>query len=599
VNALLSVVQLLVSLFFILLGIFALRAWLHERNPSSGWLALAVGSLGAVSLLGRVQTSLSPPLLTELIGDFDIGLILLSAYALLRFRGTFIPLRPTTHAAVVALLLVTETLSIATRLTAGPSARSGIPVWLQQVVVIELVAAWGLCVLDPIIRFAWASRNRPAVQRARLRSLSIGFALLVLVFLVAGAAPALARNPVVQLGTQLMALLSVPFIYASLSPPIWLRRSWRERESEALRLAVRDLLLFSPSRQVLAERALEWAQRLVGADAAMIADSDGSALAAHGVWPESVKGLLHDLEREPAGRIVRLTDAQQPGSAMILPLPLDAGTGALIVLSGPYTPYFGSDELTWLSGYATSITAALDRAILTERIAALERTKTEFLNLASHELRGPITLVRGYLDMLANGSLGAVSKELRRVLPALQIKADEMNSLIEQMIEAARLEEGRLELHPVETDLRELARRAVDVIAPLTNKEHALKVETPAQAVRATVDPERVSTILANLLSNAIKYSPRGGEIRCAVTREDGMAVVEVTDQGVGIAPEEMDKLFTRFGRIPNQETRHIGGTGLGLYLSRQLARMQGGDVTVRSIPGKGSTFRFAVPLTP
>ena len=284
---------------------------------------------------------------------------------------------------------------------------------------------------------------------------------------------------------------------------------------------------------------------------------------------------------------------------MILPLPLDAGTGALIVLSGPYTPYFGSDELTWLSGYATSITAALDRAILTERIAALERTKTEFLNLASHELRGPITLVRGYLDMLANGSLGAVSKELRRVLPALQIKADEMNSLIEQMIEAARLEEGRLELHPVETDLRELARRAVDVIAPLTNKEHALKVETPAQAVRATVDPERVSTILANLLSNAIKYSPRGGEIRCAVTREDGMAVVEVTDQGVGIAPEEMDKLFTRFGRIPNQETRHIGGTGLGLYLSRQLARMQGGDVTVRSIPGKGSTFRFAVPLTP
>ena len=76
------------------------------------------------------------------------------------------------------------------------------------------------------------------------------------------------------------------------------------------------------------------------------------------------------------------------------------------------------------------------------------------------------------------------------------------------------------------------------------------------------------------------------------------MAVVEVTDHGVGIAPEEMDKLFTRFGRIANQETRHIGGTGLGLYLSRQLARMQGGDVTVRSVPGKGSTFRLAVPLT-
>ncbi|HEX6349487.1 MAG TPA: HAMP domain-containing sensor histidine kinase [Candidatus Dormibacteraeota bacterium] len=597
-NPLLSLVQLLVSLLFILLGLLALRAWLRDRNASSGWLALAIGSLSAVSLLGRVQTSVEHPTAFELLGDLDLALFLLSGYALLRFRATFIPLDARAHVAVVALLLTTGVVAIATRIGAPPSAHTGTPAWLRQAIVIEFILAWGLCVLDPVIRFAWASRNRPAVQRARLQSLSVGFGLLVLILLVAGAAPALANNPDVQLATQLLALVSVPLIYASLSPPVWLRRTWRDREAEALRLAIRDLILFSPSRQVMAERALEWAQRLVGADAALIADSDGSPLAAHGVWPDSVKGLLHDLEREPAGRIVRLTDAEQPGSAMILPLPLDAGTGALIVLSGPYTPYFGSDELQWLGGYATSITVALDRAILTERIAALERAKTEFLNLASHELRGPITLIRGYLDMLASGSLGAVSKELNRVLPALQIKADEMNALIEQMIEAARLEEGRLELHPVETDLRELAKKAVEVIAPLTDKEHKLKVETPAQEVRATVDPERVSTILTNLLSNAIKYSPRGGEVRCVVTREGGMAVVEVSDQGVGIAPEEMDRLFTRFGRIANLETRHIGGTGLGLYLSRQLARMQGGDVTVSSTPGKGSTFRFAVPLT-
>jgi signal transduction histidine kinase len=330
----------------------------------------------------------------------------------------------------------------------------------------------------------------------------------------------------------------------------------------------------------------------------MIADSDGSPLAAHGIWPERVKGLMQDLDRDNAGRIVRLTDTERPGSAIILPLPLDAGTGALIVISGPFTPYFGSDELIWLNGYATAITAALDRSILTERIAALERTKSEFLNLASHELRGPITLIRGYLDMLNSGSLGPVSKALQRVLPALQIKADEMNSLIEQMIEAARLEEGRLELHPVDIDVTELAQKAVDLITPLSDPTHAIRFETPPHEVRATVDPERVSTILGNLLSNAIKYSPGGGEVRCAVIREGAMAVVEVTDQGVGIAPEEMDTLFTRFGRIANKETRHIGGTGLGLYLSRQLARMHGGDVTVHSTPGKGSTFRLAVPLT-
>src|SRR5207248_3058137 len=138
----------------------------------------------------------------------------------------------------------------------------------------------------------------------------------------------------------------------------------------------------------------------------------------------------------------------------------------------------------------------------------------------------------------------------------------------------------------------------VDVIQPLADANHDIKVETSSQEVRATVDPERVGTIIGNLLSNAIKYSPSGGAVRCTVAIQGKMGVVEVSDEGVGITPEEMETLFTRFGRISNRETRHIGGTGLGLYLSRQLARMQGGDVTVRSVPGKGSTFSFAVPLT-
>jgi signal transduction histidine kinase len=594
VKTLLSVSELVVSFLFVLIGILALRDWLRERESSRGWLAVAVGSLGVVSLIGRIQGAGARPV-SEIVTDATVVIFLLSAYALLRFRGTFSPLRTSTHAAAAAVLVISAFLFIVARVGTAPSSTAR---WFQFLATVVVVGAWGICVMDPIVRLAWASRDRPAVQKARLRALSSGFALLVLILVVAGAAPELAKNPSVQLATQLLAMLSAPLIYASFSPPIWLRRSWREKEEEALRLAVRDLLLFSPSRQILAERALEWAQRLVGADAAMIADSDGSPLAAHGIWPDRIKGLIQDLEQDDAGRIVRLPDAEQPGSAIILPLPLDTGTGALIVISGPFTPYFGSDELTWLTGYATAITAALDRSILTERIAALERTKTEFLNLASHELRGPITLIRGYLDMLARGSLGPVSKELDRVLPALQVKAEEMNSLIEQMIEAARLEEGRLELHPVDTDLRELAQKAVELIGPLSGGAHAIRFETAAQEVRATVDPERVSTILGNLLSNAIKYSPGGGEVRCAVSREGEMAVVEVTDQGVGIAPEEMEKLFTRFGRIANKETRHIGGTGLGLYLSRQLARMHGGDVTVRSTPGKGSTFRLAVPLT-
>jgi len=595
-NALLSVTQLIVSLLFFLLGIIAFRDWLRDREPSRGWLAIAIGALGIVSLAGRIQSGGASTASLEIVSDIEVAIFMASAYALLRFRGTFIPLGRRTHVAALVAIIGTSLIYVASRVAATPLTST--PNLLEQSITVALVGVWAACVMDPIVRFLWASRYLPAVQRQRLRSMAIGFGLLVLVLLTAVASPALGRTPGAQLVTQLVVLVALPFLYASFSPPVWLRRTWREREEEAFRLAVRDLLLFSPSRQILAERALEWALRLVGADAALIADSDGSALAAHGVWPGRVKSLLNDIEQDPNGRIVKLADSEKPGSAIILPLPLDAGTGALVVIGGPFTPYFGGDELQRLNGYATAITAALDRAILTERIAALERTKTEFLNLASHELRGPITLIRGYLSMLSGGSLGPVSPELNRVLPALSIKANEMNSLIEQMIEAARLEEGRLELHPVDTDLRDLAQKAVDVIQPLADANHDIKVETSSEEVRATVDPERVGTIIGNLLSNAIKYSPSGGAVRCKVVRRGEMGIVEVTDEGVGIAPEEMDTLFTRFGRITNRETRHIGGTGLGLYLSRQLARMHGGDVTVMSIPGEGSTFSFAVPLT-
>ena len=594
-NALLSVTQPIVSLLFFLLGLFAFRDWLREREPSRGWLAIAIGALGVVSLIGRIQNSAGSPTSREIVNDVNVVVFMASAYALLRFRGTFIPLGARAHRVAIAAIAGITLLFVLARVAAKPPPSTN-P--FDQAVTLALVGIWAVCVMDPIVRFLWAARQLPAVQGQRLRSLAIGFGLLVLILLAAVISPAFARTPTVQLLTQLIAMLAVPFLYASFSPPVWLRRTWREKEEEAFRLAMRDLLLFSPSRQVLAERGLEWALRLVGADAALIADSDGSALAAHGVWPERVKSLLNDIEQNPGGRIVKLADSERPGSAIILPLPLDAGTGALVVIGGPFTPFFGGDELQRLNGYATAITAALDRSILTERIAALERTKTEFLNLASHELRGPITLIRGYLSMLASGSLGAVGPELTRVLPALQVKADEMNSLIEQMIEAARLEEGRLELHPVDTDLRELAQKAVEVIQPLTDGNHAISVDTPSEAVRAIVDPERVGTIIGNLLSNAIKYSPSGGAVRCTVARQGEMGIVQVTDEGVGIAPDEMATLFTRFGRISNRETRHIGGTGLGLYLSRQLARMQGGDVTVTSTPGKGSTFSLAVPLT-
>jgi signal transduction histidine kinase len=163
------------------------------------------------------------------------------------------------------------------------------------------------------------------------------------------------------------------------------------------------------------------------------------------------------------------------------------------------------------------------------------------------------------------------------------------------MIEASRLEEGRLALKTQPMDIVELTDSAVDGIRMLLS-DHGLKVITPPEAIEANVDPDRFQIVVRNLLSNAAKYSPAGTDISVDVGRDGTEAFVKVSDRGVGIAPEDQAHLFTRFNRI--ESGIQIQGTGLGLWLSREIARMHDGDLTVSSRIGQGSTFTFSVPLT-
>ena len=589
----LQALQYATSLVFVLLGLLTLRDYLLHRERSRGLLALAIGCLGLVSLLGQAQ-ALSGYALGQVGQDLVLVILMVSGYALLLFRSSFIRLRPRAQMFSFAGVLAVILLVLVANVPYQPNARLN-P--FQQVSVGLLVLAWAACVIEPIVRFWLASIGRPAVLRERLRALSVGYAALVLIVLFAGLATAASQHPFVRLATQLIALLAAPLLYVSFSPPLWLRFTWRNPEEVAYRESIKDLLLFSPTRQRLAERALEWAVRFVGADSAFIADSDGSVLAARGIDEVQAERLRAQLGAPSRETMLRLPGGEDAQSALVVPLPLNSGTGVLVVLSGPFTPFFGTDEIGRLTAYATNLTIGLDRTTLTERIAALERTKTEFLNLASHELRGPITVIRGYLSMLERGSLGEIPESAQRALPVLTAKADEMNALVEQMIEAARLEEGRLELSTRRADLREVARIAVEMARPISDSEHALVLESSEAEVPVMVDVDRIATVIGNLLSNAIKYSPGGGQVTCRVAREKYVGTITVSDKGVGIPPDRFDRLFTRFGRIVTPETSHIPGTGLGLYLSRELARLHGGDITATSVLGKGSSFVLAVPL--
>ena len=228
-----------------------------------------------------------------------------------------------------------------------------------------------------------------------------------------------------------------------------------------------------------------------------------------------------------------------------------------------------------------------------DRSAELERTKTEFLNLASHELRGPLTVIRGYNSMFEDGSIPP--EQVAPVARILETKLAQMDRLIEQMLETARLEHDQLELNREKFDLRWVAQEQVDIFRPLA-QGHTFAVDAAQQPLVVEGDRSRIGTIVANLMDNALKYSPHGGEICCATGRRGAKVFVSVSDQGVGIAPDHMTRLFTRFGRLPTEQNVTIAGTGLGLFLCKEIAQRHGGDITVTSAPGAGSVFTLLLP---
>jgi two-component system sensor histidine kinase SenX3 len=153
-------------------------------------------------------------------------------------------------------------------------------------------------------------------------------------------------------------------------------------------------------------------------------------------------------------------------------------------------------------------------------------------------------------------------------------------------------------LRPADADLRDVVSEAVDMAKTLADTKHKIRLDNPEKRVPVRMDADRVKTIVSNLIANAIKYSPDGGRVEVELTARGGIARVSVKDKGVGIAKEDLPVLFTRFGRISTPQTNHLPGTGLGLYLGRQLARLHGGEITVESEPGQGSTFTLHLPLS-
>jgi len=256
----------------------------------------------------------------------------------------------------------------------------------------------------------------------------------------------------------------------------------------------------------------------------------------------------------------------------------------------------------WVNGYGRALRRdEQGRAIrvvgvmydVTER-KKLEQQKGEFLGIASHELKTPITSIKGYTQILQHRFEQANDAESSLLMQKLNNQMDRLTNLVNDLLDTTKIEEGKLRLHLSEFRLNDLILERVEGLQKLSDK-HTI-VFRPHAAVNVYADRERIEQVLNNLIINAIKYSPRGGNVTITTEATDEGVKVSVADTGIGIPDDAIPRVFERFFRVVSPETEPFPGMGLGLYITAGIIHRHGGTITAKSKPGQGSVFQFILP---
>jgi PAS domain S-box-containing protein len=229
--------------------------------------------------------------------------------------------------------------------------------------------------------------------------------------------------------------------------------------------------------------------------------------------------------------------------------------------------------------------------------AEIDRLKSDFVSIVSHELRTPLTSIKGYVDLILMGAAGLVNKQQESFLRIAKDNAERLHELVGHLLDISRIESGKVDLDVHVVSVPEIIDRVAGSLRKeFQDRDLALTLDVPPGVPEVFGDPGRITQILSNLLSNAYKYTQTGGAtIRAEVVGH--MLQIDVADTGVGIEPEDQDKIFTRFFRAEDTLVRQQPGSGLGLNITKSLVELHGGKIWVESEPGEGTTFSFTLPL--
>jgi signal transduction histidine kinase len=241
-----------------------------------------------------------------------------------------------------------------------------------------------------------------------------------------------------------------------------------------------------------------------------------------------------------------------------------------------------------------------------KELERLNELKSDFLSTVSHELKTPLTAIKGYVSLMKNSKIGPINQQQYKCLAIADERVDHLNNLISDLLDLSKIEANRYAIKSKQDDLARLISNTVSSLSPIfKNKKLNLEVRIPQGLSPVHMDAPKISQVLTNLLSNAIKFTPSGGDIMVSVIQDvsqnggsgSGFVQVDISDTGIGLAPEQREKIFEKFYQVDHSPTREYDGTGLGLPIAKKIVELHGGRIWVKKRRGKGSTLSFTIPM--
>ncbi|GAB4469168.1 MAG: GAF domain-containing protein [Anaerolineales bacterium] len=299
-----------------------------------------------------------------------------------------------------------------------------------------------------------------------------------------------------------------------------------------------------------------------------------------------------------------LEDGEQ---TILFPLSRENQIIALLILESPQREFCPPETQSFLTRLCSHAGIALSNAILYSEVQQANSAKSEFVSLVSHELKTPMTAIKGYADLIAQGAVGPINEVQANFLSTIRANVNRMANLVSDLADVSRIEAGKLHLEFEATSVQDVLQEVIRTVSTqLEEKKQSIHLDVPDDLPQVWCDRNRLIQIFNNLVSNAIKYSPTESviEVKCTETSKPSdsqsrqkVVLSSVRDHGVGISAEDQPKIFQKFFRSEDPKVRENPGTGLGLNITKYLVEIQGGQIWFESQLGSGTTFYFTIPV--